>query len=138
MPGKNPVKKKAEIILRYERGVTDEKEDNSEDDNSDVALNCAVEFGAKINIDAITPNVMYKKPLESKVVLKVNVRLICLFDSNSNNMILKKKIKTPNKIAIVKFLIKKNEITPKMALNKNMNGSDNDLFSGVDVDKDSI
>jgi hypothetical protein len=89
-------------------------------------------------MDAITPNAIYKKPLESKVVLKVNVRLICLFESNSNSMKLKKKIKTLNEIAIVKFLTKKNEITPKMALNKNMNGSGNDLFSGVDVDKDSI
>ena len=89
-------------------------------------------------MDALTPNAIYKKPLESKVVLKVNVRLICLFESNSNSMKLKKKIKTLNEIAIVKFLTKKNEITPKMALNKNMNGSGNDLFSGVDVDKDSI
>ena len=89
-------------------------------------------------MDAITHNAIYKKPLESKVVLKVNVRLICLFESNSNSMKLKKKIKTLNEIAIVKFLTKKNEITPKMALNKNMNGSGNDLFSGVDVDKDSI
>jgi hypothetical protein len=150
MPGKNPVKKKAEIILRYERGVTNEKEDNSEGDNSEVALNCAVEFGAKINIDAITPNVKYKKLLESQVVLKVNVRLICLFESNSNNMKLNKKIKTPNEIGSTgsigltksngntKFLIKKNEITPKRVLNKNMNRSANDLFSVLDVDKDSI
>ena len=89
-------------------------------------------------MDAITPNAIYKKPLESKVVLKVNVRLICLFESNSNSMKLKKKIKTLNEIAIVKFLTKKNEITPKMALNKNMNNSGNDLFSGADVDNDSI
>jgi len=75
----------------------------------------------------------------------VNVRLICLVESNSNNMKLKKKIKTLkeigitkslNEIVFTKFLIKKNEITPKMALNKNMNGSGNDLFSGVGVDKD--
>ena len=30
MPGKNPVKKKAEMILRYERGASDKKEDNKE------------------------------------------------------------------------------------------------------------
>jgi hypothetical protein len=72
------------------------------------------------------------------VVLKVNVRLICLFESNSNNMKLKRKIKTLNEIAIMKFLIKKNEITPKMALNKSMNGRGNDLFSGKGFDKDSI
>jgi hypothetical protein len=147
MPGKNPVKKKAEIILRYERGDTNEKEANSEEDNSEVELNCAVEFGAKINIDAITPNAMYKKPLESKVVLRANVRLICLFESNSNNMKLKKKIKTLNEIgstkvfneiALTKFIIKKNDNTPNMALNINRNGSGNDLFSGVGVDKDSI
>jgi hypothetical protein len=100
----------------------------------------------KIHIDAITPNAIYKKPLESKVVLRVNVRLICLFESNSNNIKLKKKIKTPNEIGITKLLneigltklIKSNEITPNIALNKNMNGSGNDLFSEVGVDKDSI
>jgi hypothetical protein len=30
MPGKNPVRKKAEMILRYEKGVSDKKEDDSE------------------------------------------------------------------------------------------------------------
>jgi hypothetical protein len=74
----------------------------------------------------------------------VNVRLICLSENNSNNMKLKKKIKTLNEIGITKsanligISIKKSEITPNMALNRNMNGSGNDLFSGVDVDKDSI
>jgi hypothetical protein len=99
-----------------------------------------------MHIDAIMPNAMYKKPLESKVVFKVNVRLICLSESNSNNMKLKKKIKTLNEIGITKLLneigstklIKNNETTPNIALNKNMNGSGNDLFSGVGVDKDSI
>ena len=81
---------------------------------------------------------MYKKPLDSKVVLKVNDRLICFSESNSNNMKLNKKIKTPNEIAITKFLTKKYEITPKMILNKNMKGRGNDLFSVVGVDKDSI
>ena len=91
-----------------------------------------------MHIDAIMPKAMYKKPLESKVVLKVKVRLICLFESKSNNMKSKRKIKTLNEIAITKFFIKKNEITPKIPLNINLNGNDIDLFSGVDVDKDSI
>jgi hypothetical protein len=92
------------------------------------------------------PNAMYKKPFESKVVLKLKVRLICLFESNSNNIKLKKKIKKPNEIGITESLLvnltasvlKKYDITPKMPLNKMMNDSGNDLFSGPDVDKDSI
>jgi hypothetical protein len=95
-------------------------------------------------MDAITPNAIYKKTLESKVVLKVNVRLNCLFESNNSKIKLKRKTKTLNEIRFAKSVvgigikIKKNVITPKMTLNENMNGSDSDLFSGLDVDKDSI
>ena len=67
-----------------------------------VDLNRSI-WNTKIHIDAITPNAIYKTPLESKVVLRVNVRIICLFESNSNNIKIKKKIKTPNEIGITKW-----------------------------------
>ena len=56
MPGKNPVRKKAEIILRYEKGASDEKEDNAITLNLHCKLN-RQQFGiTKIHIDAIKPN----------------------------------------------------------------------------------